>query len=248
MRIFLSSCVVCFVFLLILGTDSAFAAQELKVGFVEGRGEDAVFEGQAFTAAGIEYTPIVAADYQVDRLLEFDVIAVGVVAYDQNEDLKANFKVLLEYVNKGGYLVTLDFQQDSTWDKGFFPHPLELFDDDLEEGGAEMQEHPAWKTPNEITPEHFVGWGAGDFMADGPHEAMAPWETLLILGGWPVIVGAQAGDGYVVFNSLQVLQALGKTSSEMVVDVMENLLFWRGPVAVDAKGKLASAWGGIKTR
>ena len=55
------------------------------------------------------------ADYRLNRLLEFDVIGVGVVAYDSNADLKANFNLLKEYVTNGGYLVTLDFQQDSSW-------------------------------------------------------------------------------------------------------------------------------------
>ena len=249
MRTSLYFCINCFVFSLILVTSSAFAAQELKVGFVGGRGVDAEVEVQAFQSAGIEYEVIVAVDYKLDRLLQFDVIGVGVVAYDQNEDLKANFKVLNEYVNKGGYLVTVDFQQDSTWDKAFLPHPLELLDDDLEEAaGVEIQDHPIWHTPNEITEENFVGWGAGDFMSDGPHEADPPWEVLIISAGWHIVVGAPAGNGYVVFSSLSTLQALGRTGNEVIADVMENLLCWRGPLAVDAKGKLAGLWGDIKAR
>jgi len=249
MRIFTCFGVGCFVLLLILGTGLTFAAQELKVGFVGGRGIDAEVEAQAFLNAGVEYEVLTAADYQLERLLQFDVIGVGVIAYDQNEDLKANFKVLKEYIENGGYLVTLDFQQDSTWDKAFLPHSLELFDDDLEEAaGVEIQDHPIWHTPNEITPDHFIGWGADDFMSDGPHEAKPPWEALIISAGWSIVVGAPASSGYVVFSSLSTLQALGRTGNEVVAEVMENLLFWRGPLAVDAKGKLTSVWGGIKAR
>ncbi|MFC1719048.1 hypothetical protein ACFL6S_35680 [Candidatus Poribacteria bacterium] len=248
-RRYLYSCVGCFVFLLVLGTGLTFAAQELKVGFVGGRGVDAEVEVQAFANAGIEYEALTAVDYKLERLLQFDVIGVGVVAYDQNEDLKANFKVLNEYIKSGGYVVTLDFQQDSTWDKAFLPHPVELFDDDLEEAaGVEIQDHPIWHTPNEITEENFVGWGAGDFTSDGPHEANPPWEVLIISAGWTIVIGAPAGNGYVVFSSLSTLQALGRTGNEVIADVMENLLFWRGPLAVEAKGKLASVWGGVKAR
>jgi hypothetical protein len=237
--------------LLALGASSAFAAQELKVGFIEGRGDDAAIQADAFSNAGVEYEVIGEADYNLDHLLKFDVIAVGVVAYDQNEGLMANFKVVKEYVQNGGYLVTLDFQQDSTWDKDFLPHSLTLFDDDLEEAaGVEIVDHPIWHTPNEITEDHFIGWGAGDFTADGPHEANPPWQPLIISSSWPIVVGAEAGNGYVVFNSLQVLQALGRTGSEKVAEVLQNLLFWRGPLAtrVHVKGKLTATWGSIKAK
>lgn len=236
---------------LVLGTSLAFAAQELKVGFIEGRGDDAAIQEQALTNAAIEYEIIGKEDYNLGHLLQFDVIGVGVLSYDQNEDLKENFEVVKEYVEKGGYLVTLDFQQDSTWDKDFLPHPIELLDDDLEEAaGVEIIDHPIWHTPYEITEEHFIGWGAGDFTADGPHEVKAPWEPLLISSNWPIVAGAEAGKGYVVFNSLQVLQALGRTGNEKIAEVMHNLLFWRGPLAVHvyAKGGLTTTWGSIKAQ
>ena len=234
---------------LFLKTESAFTAQELTVGFIEGRGDDAAVEQQAFENAEVEYEVIGEKDYQLSHLMEFDVIAVGVVAYDQNEGLKANFKALKEYVEKGGYLVTIDFQQDSTWDKKFLPYPLFLFDDDLDEGaGVEIIDAPIWHEPNEIKDKHFIGWGAGDFMADGPHEAEKPWEPLLLAGGddWPIVVGAGSGRGYIVFSSLQMLQALGRTGNEVIAEVLHNFLFWRGPMAVRTEGKITTTWAKLK--
>ena len=76
----------------------AFAAQELKVGFIQGRGNDAQVEEQAFKNAKIEFEVLDKGDYKIDTLLKYDVIAVGVVAYDKNEPLKENFKVVNEYV------------------------------------------------------------------------------------------------------------------------------------------------------
>ena len=233
--------------LLFLWTNSGFAQDQLNVGFIEGRGDDAAVQAQALESAGIQYDVIGAADYNLSRLKNFDVIGVGVVAYDQNEDLMANYKVVKEYITSGGYLMTLDFQQDSTWDKGFLPHPLTLFDDDLnEDAGVEIVDHPIWHTPNEITMEHFIGWGAEDFMADGPHEANPPWQPLLISGGWSIVMGADAGSGYVVFSSLQTLQALGRTGNEKIIEVMHNMLFWHGPLAVEARDKLTTTWGNIR--
>jgi len=174
-------------FLMVLCTGSAFAVQELKVGYIEGRSDDADVAVQAFETATIEYEVIGKDDYNLVRLFSFDVIGVGVDAYGQNDALKNNFKVVNEYVKSGGYLVTIDFQQDSTWQKNFLPYSLTLFDDDLEEdAGVEIIDHPIWNTPNKITEEHFIGWGGGDFMSDGPHEAKSPWKPLLISQDWPI--------------------------------------------------------------
>ncbi|HIA67741.1 TPA: hypothetical protein EYN98_17125 [Candidatus Poribacteria bacterium] len=229
---------------------SAFSAQELKVGFVQGRGNDAQVEEQAFKNAEIEFEVLEKGDYKIDTLLKYDVIAVGVVAYDKNEPLKENFKVVNEYVEKGGYLVTVDFQQDSTWNKNFLPHPLALLDPDLEDNvGVILADHDIFKKPNALTDKHFGGgWGVGDFMADGPHEAPKPWKPLITdkQNKWPLVVWAKAGKGDVVFNSLQILQSLGRTGKKEVSEVLHNFLFWRGPRVVDAKGKLATTWSVLK--
>src|SRR4030067_1335708 len=111
--------VIAFAVTLFVGTESAFTAQELRVGFIPGRGDDATVEGQPCARAEIEFEKIEKGDYTLGRLLEFDVIGVGVVAYDSNQDLRANLSVFKEYVENGGYLVTLDFQQDSSWNQNF---------------------------------------------------------------------------------------------------------------------------------
>ena len=256
----------CFILslLLVLGVSSVFTAHGLKVGFIEGVGDgndsgiawNSAGQHEALEGAGIEYETIEAGDYKLDRLLQFDVIGVGVVAYDQNEDLKANVEVVKEYIEKGGYLVTLDYQQDSTWDSNFLPHPLTLLDDDLGEDNAMtidwivVADHPIWKNPNEITEEHFMGWGRQKFMADSPQNIEAPWEPLLNLKNqfinFVIIAGAESGNGYVVFNSLQILQNLATSDNENIVEVLENLLFWRAGSAVAQANKLTTTWGNIK--
>ena len=98
----------------------AFAAQELKVGFIQGRGDDAQVEEQAFKNAKIEFEVLDKGNYKIDTLLKYDVIAVGVVAYDKNEPLKENFKVVNEYVEKGGYLVSEEEKEklkNTLWDE-----------------------------------------------------------------------------------------------------------------------------------
>jgi hypothetical protein len=228
-------------------------AQDINIGYIPGRGADAGNEEIAWERSGLDKTNIKNdADYAIDNLNTFDVISIGVVSYDSNEELQANFENLKEYVDHGGYLVTIDFQQDNSWNENYLPHKLALLDPDLEDGvPVEVKDHPIWKTPNQITEDHFAAgiWGGADFMADGPQEAPPPWEPLLLAGPalWPVIVGAEAGSGYVVFNSLQVIQSVGNAGGDEVVEVMHNLLLWRGVRDVEARGKLATAWGAVKS-
>ena len=253
-KVLLFRCFNCCLIVLFFFVFSAFSAQELKVGFVQCRCNDALVEEQAFKNAKIEFEVLEKGDYKIDTLLKYDVIAVGVVAYDKNEPLKENFKIVNEYVEEGGYLVTVDFQQDSTWNKNFLPHPLALLDPDLDDNvGVILADHDIFKKPNALTDKHFGGWGGGDFMADGPHEAPNPWKPLITdkQNKWPLVVWAKAGKGDVVFNSLQILQSLGRTGKKEVSEVLHNFLFWRGPrvsgdVVVDAKGKLATTWSVLK--
>ena len=231
--------------------ESALTAQELKVGLIIGGKDAAVNEPDTLKKAGIEFDVIGKNDYKLEKLLEFDVIGVGVQGYDNNADLKANFKVVNQYVEAGGYLVTLDFQQDSTWDKNFLLHPLVLLDPDLEDNvGVTLADHDIFKIPNKITEDHFGAgvWGNGDFMADGPQEANAPWVALVTdkQNKWPMVVGAPAGKGYVVLNSLQILQSIHRLGKGEVIEVLENFLFWRGPMAVEPGSKMTTIWAKVK--
>jgi hypothetical protein len=229
-------------------------AQNLDIAFIEGRGADAAVETVAWDTVGIKPTLLKDdAAFTIDNLLKFDVVAVGVVAYDQNETLKKNFENVKDYVRRGGYLVTLEFQQDSTWKPAYMPHPISLLDPDVEDtAGVTLADHPIWKSPHTITEKtHFApgSWGAGDFSADGPQKVNAPWVPLLTdkTNGWVLVAGAEAGKGYVVFNSLQVLQSLGRDPKRRnVADVMENMLLLRGALAIKPKGKLATTWAAIR--
>ena len=71
--------------------------------------------------------------------------------------------------------------------------------------------------------------GNADFMADGPQKAPAPWIPLVTgkQNKWPMVVGAEAGKGYVILNLLQTIQALGRTGKQELSEVLHNFLFWR---------------------
>ena len=68
--------------------------------------------------------------------------------------------------------------------------------------------------------------GNVDFMADGPQKAPASWIPLVMdkQNKWSMVVGTEAGEGYVILNSLQTIQALGRTGKQ---ELSEVFLFWR---------------------
>lgn len=202
--------------------------QKCKVGYIMGDMEKEHISTKALRIAGIQYEVIGGDDYSLERLSEYGVIGIGACAYEKNEDLRANVKLVNDYVMNGGYLVTLDYQEDATWESDFLPYPLRLFDDDLnDEKGVELMEHPIWKTPHKITEEHFIGWGENNFASDSPHEIDPPWMPLLISNGWPIVTGAKVGDGYIAFSSLQTLKAIENTGDDSIIEVLQNILFWR---------------------
>ncbi|MAT75833.1 hypothetical protein CMK14_11885 [Candidatus Poribacteria bacterium] len=74
-------------------------------------------------------------------------------------------------------------------------------------------------------------------VADGPHEAPKPRVPLVVdkQNKRPLVVWAKATKGDVVFDSLQILQSLGRANKKEVTEVLYNSLFWRGPRGVDAQ-------------
>ena len=109
-------------------------------------------------------------------------------------------------------MVTVDFQQDSTWQKDFLLHPLVLIDPDLEDNvGVTLAGHDIFKKTNKLTDKHFGGgWGIGDLTAP------KPWVLLVVdkQDKRPLVVWAKATKGDVVFDSLQILQSLGRANKK----------------------------------
>ncbi|MBN2589471.1 MAG: hypothetical protein JXA96_06390, partial [Sedimentisphaerales bacterium] len=206
--------------------------QELKVGFIPGSGDDAGDEDVAFERAGIAYETIDSNGYTLGNLSKYDVIGVDVVAYDGNADLKSNYTVVNQYVQNGGYLVTLDYQQDNSWNTSYLPYPITLYDDDITNSrDVTLADHPLFHWPNEITVDNFATglWGANRYFADGAHEVSSKWEVLVtdVTEGWPLVVGAEYGDGYVVFSALRTLQSVTDAENQEVIEFLQNLLSWR---------------------
>ena len=77
-------------------------APNLKVGFIEGAGDDFA---EALKRIAVDVTIISPQELASGDLNLYDTIVMGVRAYDVREDLVANNKRVLDYVNNGGFVI-----------------------------------------------------------------------------------------------------------------------------------------------
>lgn len=111
---------------------------------------------------GYEVTMLEDKDMTLDKLTQFDAVAVGVRAYNTNERMKHYQATLMNYVKNGGNLV---IQYNTNMDlvmKDLGPYPFELTRDRITVEGSEVRflrpSSPVLNSPNKITPEDFDNW------------------------------------------------------------------------------------------
>lgn len=93
----------------------------------------------------------------------YNAIALGIRAYDVNEEVRKYNSRLLEFVNRGGTLLVQYNAAVAEFNAGHYtPYPAELGRDrvSVEDAPVEMLEPKdfIFNEPNEITPHDFDGW------------------------------------------------------------------------------------------
>ncbi|MGH9341734.1 MAG: PIG-L family deacetylase [Acidobacteriota bacterium] len=141
---------------------NAFEAElpPVKVGYVMGVGDEVA---RATEELGAEVVYLNEEDLTSGDLSEFDVIVTGVRAYLNREDLIANNRRLLDYVEAGGHLV-VQYNKYEFNRTQYSPYPVEI-DRPHDRVTAEdssvillSPEHPVFNWPNEISDEDWSGW------------------------------------------------------------------------------------------
>jgi LmbE family N-acetylglucosaminyl deacetylase len=132
----------------------------LRVGYIMGTG-DGGFEALRQLGANAElltHERVQAGDFS-----GFDVVVVGVRAYETRRDLVAANARLLDFARAGGTVI-VQYQQYQYANGGFAPYPVTINrpHDRVTEEKAPVRvldaSSPIFTTPNRITPEDFVGW------------------------------------------------------------------------------------------
>lgn len=184
------------------------------VGYLPGAG-DLVAEGIA--RMGYRVTTLSSADFTVERLRSFDVVVLGVRAFNTRPDLGPLLPALFAYVEGGGtvvvqYNTTMDLQTTV-----LAPFPLTLSRDRVVDETAPVKllapDHPALTTPNRITAADFDGWvqERGLYFPNTWDDSFIPLLECADEGESPKrgsLLVARHGQGHFVYTGLSFFREL----------------------------------------
>jgi hypothetical protein len=134
-------------------------APGLSVGSVMGSGDEVP---EALAQLGVQVKLLGEADLSSGHLQAYDVIILGIRAYEVRDDLIATSERLLDYVARGGTLIVqynkLEFERGN-----FAPFPVRMdgrlrVTDEAAPVKVLAPEHPLFNFPNKITEADWKGW------------------------------------------------------------------------------------------
>lgn len=129
----------------------------VKVGYLAGSGDRVP---EAIRQMGFDLEMISESELASGRLSRFDVIVVGIRAYQVRPDLVANNKRLLDYASGGGTLI-VQYQLPAYAQQNLAPFPMQMgprVTDENAEVKIVVPESPIFNFPNKIGPSDFTGW------------------------------------------------------------------------------------------
>ncbi|MGQ0541096.1 MAG: hypothetical protein ACT4O9_04495, partial [Blastocatellia bacterium] len=129
----------------------------VKVGYIAGSGDKVP---QAILQMGLDLTVIDERTLASGDLSRFDVIVVGIRAYQVRPDLVANNKRLLDFASNGGTLI-VQYQLPGYSQQNLMPFPAQMGPRVADENAKVTilkPDHPVFSFPNKITDADFTGW------------------------------------------------------------------------------------------
>lgn len=190
-------------------------AHNLRVGFIEGAGDDAA---DALRQLGAAVEPLDAAALASADLSVYDAIVAGIRAYEVRPDLIAHNARLIEYAHAGGTFI-VQYNKYELVDGGFMPYPATMsrphgrVTDEHAPVTLLAPDHPVLSSPNRITAADFDGWvqerGLYFLETFGPQYqallSMADPDEPPQTGS---LVVAPVGDGWYVYTGLALFRQL----------------------------------------
>jgi hypothetical protein len=181
----------------------------LRVGYVMGTGDEVP---AALRGLGAEVQLLDADDLSWGDLSRFHAIVIGVRAYDNREDLRANNKRILDYAAAGGTLV-VQYNRESNWTQ-YAPYAVRFSNIRVTDENGQVQilssDDPVFHYPNEIGDSAWRNWvqeRGTYFLAPNDQryiDLIQVHEPFEHNAGWKrgALVSAAVGKGHWIFVGL----------------------------------------------
>jgi hypothetical protein len=178
------------------------------IAYVEGAGDDipASLRQIGYAVDIIQPQSITAAS-----LSKYEVVIVGVRAFNTIEALAYKNKILFDWVKDGGTMIVQYNVNRGLVTQDIAPYPLTLSRDRITEENAPVSilaaDHPALKVPNQIHSADFDGWiqERGLYFPNAWDDHFTPLLEMQDTGESPTqgaLLVAPYGDGYYIYSGL----------------------------------------------
>lgn len=133
--------------------------QHEKIGYIMGAGDEVPFY---LSQMGYEVTILKPDEITLENLNPFQVVIVGVRAYNTVEEMAFKQEILFEFVKNGNTMIVQYNTTGKFTVKELAPYSLKISRDRVTEEDAEVRflvpNHPVLNFPNKITANDFKGW------------------------------------------------------------------------------------------
>ncbi len=130
-----------------------------KIAYVAGAGDKVA---SSLRQIGYNITDIGVNDITATTLANYDVVVLGIRAYNVHRDLFLKKDILMDFMTDGGTLIVQYTTSRRIKGDDIAPYPMELSRDRVTDEFAEVKfeipNHPVLNYPNKITSKDFEGW------------------------------------------------------------------------------------------
>ncbi|MFY8187928.1 MAG: PIG-L family deacetylase [Flavobacterium sp.] len=185
-----------------------------KIAYLMGAGDEVP---KYLRQLGYEVTLLKPEEISVDKLNSFDVLILGIRAFNTIETLSYQNEILFEWVKNGHTMVVQYNTSGGLVTKNIAPFPLQISRDRVTEEDAEVTflvpTHRVLNWPNKITQNDFKGWvqEQGLYYPDSWSEGFTPVLSSNDLGESPKKGGllvAAYGKGHYIYTGLSFFREL----------------------------------------
>lgn len=187
---------------------------QVKVAYLQGAGDEVP---EALNRMGVECALLTTRDLTKEQLSNYDVLVLGIRAFNTLSDLPLYHNDLMEFVKNGGNLIVQYNTSYGLPSIPLGPYPLTISRDRVTDEQAEVRfinaAHPVLNVPNKIGPEDFNGWvqERGLYFPSKWDEKYQAILEMADPGEEPYqgsLLVAQYGQGYYVYTGLSFFREL----------------------------------------